>query len=137
MSLVTCLYLFFFLMIRRPPRSTRTDTLFPDPTLFRSAERQHQPCAFALLRADRTKDIGRFGPLIFRRRWSGSASRPAPRDLVFLADTRLVLEPDLYGCSAREGGLDLCQLGGKAPFLKASMACSFWEWWRGRAVSLT
>src|SRR3546814_15805388 len=29
--------LFFFLMIRRPPRSTRTDTLFPYTTLFRSA----------------------------------------------------------------------------------------------------
>src|SRR3546814_19080961 len=27
---------FFFLMIRRPPISTRTDTLFPSPTLFRS-----------------------------------------------------------------------------------------------------
>src|SRR3546814_14761402 len=27
---------FFFLMIRRPPRSTRTDTLFPYTTLFRS-----------------------------------------------------------------------------------------------------
>src|SRR3546814_20444849 len=26
----------FFLMIRRPPRSTRTDTLFPSTTLFRS-----------------------------------------------------------------------------------------------------
>src|SRR3546814_10726141 len=26
----------FFLMIRRPPRSTRTDTLFPYTTLFRS-----------------------------------------------------------------------------------------------------
>src|SRR3546814_2111367 len=26
----------FFLMIRRPPRSTRTDTLFPHTTLFRS-----------------------------------------------------------------------------------------------------
>src|SRR3546814_3583848 len=26
-------------MIRRPPRSTRTDTLFPEPTLFRSAQR--------------------------------------------------------------------------------------------------
>src|SRR3546814_15931300 len=25
-------------MLRRPPRSTRTDTLFPDPTLFRSNE---------------------------------------------------------------------------------------------------
>src|SRR3546814_17995470 len=30
-------YLFFFLMIRRPPRSTLTDTLFPYTTLFRSA----------------------------------------------------------------------------------------------------
>src|SRR3546814_11898759 len=28
--------LFFFLMKRRPPRSTRTDTLFPYTTLFRS-----------------------------------------------------------------------------------------------------
>src|SRR3546814_12114708 len=28
--------LFFLLMIRRPPRSTRTDTLFPYTTLFRS-----------------------------------------------------------------------------------------------------
>src|SRR3546814_19937678 len=31
-------YMFFFLMIRRPPRSTRTDTLFPYTTLFRSTE---------------------------------------------------------------------------------------------------
>src|SRR3546814_4717042 len=30
------LSMFFFLMIRRPPRSTRTDTLFPYTTLFRS-----------------------------------------------------------------------------------------------------
>src|SRR3546814_1561286 len=30
------MYSFFFLMIRRPPRSTRTDTLFPYTTLFRS-----------------------------------------------------------------------------------------------------
>src|SRR3546814_1087718 len=29
----------FFLMIRRPPRSTRTDTLFPYTTLFRSSGR--------------------------------------------------------------------------------------------------
>src|SRR3546814_15696302 len=32
MHMVFC----FFLMIRRPPRSTRTDTLFPYTTLFRS-----------------------------------------------------------------------------------------------------
>src|SRR3546814_17581019 len=33
----------FFLMIRRPPRSTRTDTLFPYTTLFRSKLRQLGP----------------------------------------------------------------------------------------------
>src|SRR3546814_5946436 len=33
-------WLFFFLMIRRPPRSTRTDTLFPYTTLFRSLIRR-------------------------------------------------------------------------------------------------
>src|SRR3546814_5145974 len=31
-----CVGVVFFLMIRRPPRSTRTDTLFPYTTLFRS-----------------------------------------------------------------------------------------------------
>src|SRR3546814_13956806 len=31
---------FFFLMIRRPPRSTRTDTLFPYTTLFRSHQEE-------------------------------------------------------------------------------------------------
>src|SRR3546814_9318084 len=31
---------FFFLMIRRPPRSTRTDTLFPYTTLFRSVRQR-------------------------------------------------------------------------------------------------
>src|SRR3546814_3295272 len=34
------LVVFFFLMIRRPPRSTRTDTLFPYTTLFRSPLRR-------------------------------------------------------------------------------------------------
>src|SRR3546814_18904835 len=34
---IVCLS-FFFLMIRRPPRSTRTDTLFPYTTLFRSGD---------------------------------------------------------------------------------------------------
>src|SRR3546814_6214272 len=29
-------HFFFFLIVQHPPRSTRTDTLFPSPTLFRS-----------------------------------------------------------------------------------------------------
>src|SRR3546814_13135411 len=35
--LISTATLFFFLMIRRPPRSTRTDTLFPYTTLFKPA----------------------------------------------------------------------------------------------------
>src|SRR3546814_6597332 len=33
---MACVFFIFFLMIRRPPISTRTDTLFPYTTLFRS-----------------------------------------------------------------------------------------------------
>src|SRR3546814_14482820 len=36
---VAVCYLVFFLMKRRPPRSTPTDTLFPSTTLFRSTPR--------------------------------------------------------------------------------------------------
>src|SRR3546814_9744385 len=50
---------FFFLMIRRPPRSTRTDTLFPYTTLFRSedAEVRAQRATFTISR--RLRGIGR------------------------------------------------------------------------------
>src|SRR3546814_11336753 len=42
--MVLCCHLHvFFLMIRRPPRSTRTDTLFPYTTLFRSTEALSRP----------------------------------------------------------------------------------------------
>src|SRR3546814_3224232 len=43
--------LFFFLMIRRPPRSTRTDTLFPYTTLFRS----HHICEATCGRSSRQR----------------------------------------------------------------------------------
>src|SRR3546814_9844343 len=43
---------FFFLIIRRPPRSTRTDTLFPYTTLFRSL-------------SDEAGDEGVIGQLVF------------------------------------------------------------------------
>src|SRR3546814_2525899 len=44
---------FFFLMIRRPPRSTRTDTLFPYTTLFRSMQRHGVGLAPDMPRDDR------------------------------------------------------------------------------------
>src|SRR3546814_10617609 len=45
--LVRIFVLCFFLMIRRPPRSTRTDTLFPYTTLFRSAHAEGRPSIIA------------------------------------------------------------------------------------------
>src|SRR3546814_12713693 len=43
-------------MIRRPPRSTRTDTLFPYTTLFRSfVEQRLRPCVECGKRADNTR----------------------------------------------------------------------------------
>src|SRR3546814_20181378 len=38
-NVILSILAFFCLMIRRPPRSTRTDHLFPYPTLFRSSAR--------------------------------------------------------------------------------------------------
>src|SRR3546814_16788982 len=46
-------YLCFFLMIRRPPGSTRTDTLLPYTTLFRSKVRTHLAALTAKYAADR------------------------------------------------------------------------------------
>src|SRR3546814_9146833 len=42
---------FVFLMIPRPPRSTRTDTLFPYTTLFRSNVDKHTKIVFHLNRS--------------------------------------------------------------------------------------
>src|SRR3546814_16721104 len=42
--LVLVIWCSYFLMIRRPPRSTRTDTLFPYTTLFRSPIGTLQHC---------------------------------------------------------------------------------------------
>src|SRR3546814_19783427 len=39
-------------MIRRPPRSTRTDTLCPDTTLFRSNIKERADCSAAVFTAD-------------------------------------------------------------------------------------
>src|SRR3546814_1115843 len=56
---------FFFLMIRRPPRSTRTDTLFPYTPLFRS-----RGVALLLVEpvVDRDLHARRDGPAVLDRR---------------------------------------------------------------------
>src|SRR3546814_14973590 len=65
-------FCFFFLMIRRPPRSTRTDTLFPYTTLFRSlrARRGWRP------------GIARMAAAVDRRGAALSLSRPPATGLL-------------------------------------------------------
>src|SRR3546814_5302531 len=48
--------LFFFLIVRRPPRSKRTDTLFPYTTLFRSKSGYTFPAEFTVLVQKRISD---------------------------------------------------------------------------------
>src|SRR3546814_3978393 len=72
-------------MIRRPPRSTRTDTLFPYPTLFRS----HRP---------RHARGGDLSPLEDRgdlpTRQGLHRPRPGPGDLLELLDALVAVLPD-------------------------------------------
>src|SRR3546814_271269 len=66
--------MFFFLMIRRPPRSTRTDTLFPYTTLFRSPRRTGRwPCPWRGRAARRHRRGPWAGP---RTRWCGLRRGP-------------------------------------------------------------
>src|SRR3546814_14774850 len=61
-------------MIRRPPRSTRTDTLFPDTTLFRSFSRELSPW---LLPLRRQGEAGRGYPR-FAAMPEGTPPQPSP-----------------------------------------------------------
>ena len=61
------------------------------------AGRQDQGRALALFGANGSEDVGRSGALIAGSTRTGAAFGPPARDLVLLADTRLVLEPNLYG----------------------------------------
>src|SRR3546814_16608225 len=80
----------FFLMRRRPPRSTRTDTLFPYTTLFRSVS----PTYFAE-RLSAAVDIRHF--------WVGMAKVPVLAIVIALAGCR-------HGLSVRG---DVEDLGGR------------------------
>src|SRR3546814_11557685 len=77
-------------MIRRPPRSTRTDTLFPYTTLFRSAAIDPDGKALADMSAHDGEEPGRRGDA---KEFLGFLPRAA--------DDRFQRGPDLAG-----GGLD-------------------------------
>src|SRR3546814_14719792 len=94
-------FLFFFvLMIRRPPRATRTDTLFPYTTLFRSLDPGlrrggKEVWGFAKLPSWE----GRVAASPIAPPWSSSAAMPlldpytADLDRLAAADRRRALQP--------------------------------------------
>src|SRR3546814_20440646 len=74
-------------MLRRPPSSTRTDTLFPDPTLFRSLLSRKE-----FLQAENAKDLaaarqaGLAAPLLDRLALSDNALHTMAAGLRQIAD---------------------------------------------------
>src|SRR3546814_16373899 len=92
-------------MIRRPPRSTRTDTLFPYTTLFRSHQRgtifnvvtwlvhQKEMTARLMNRAGASRMIG-----IGFRRWKQANLAP----MLALNPKRLIFVPDAQAASRLE-----------------------------------
>ena len=85
---------------------------------------QDQSHALALFRADGAEDIGRCGSLIPRSARASAALRPPAGDLVLLADTSLVLEPNFYLADVdRLFARDFIQVRWEL-FLKSSMAPS-------------
>ena len=91
---------------------------------FGVAEGEDQSRALALFRADGTEDIGRCGSLIPRSARASAAFGPPAGDLVLLADTSLVLEPNFYFAEVdRLFARDFIQARWEL-FLKSSMAPS-------------
>src|SRR3546814_1848740 len=117
-------------MIRRPPRSTRTDTLFPYTTLFRSAEeaaggrdqacrprgqsRRGQPSWLAV--ADVERDAG--GDLV------GDVLRQSFQRRLLGGDRGIFGGGDVYACIAGGGRIEqhLAIVGRNQPIARAQRA---------------
>src|SRR3546814_3585630 len=90
----------FFLMIRRPPRSTRTDTLFPYTTLFRSyiniARRKVSGIDFGM--AYKLPDT-RFGDFSFKAAYARMNTFEQQRD----ADSQAIPDLEMNGLPKGRG----------------------------------
>src|SRR3546814_10670692 len=118
-----------FLMIRRPPRSTRTDTLFPYTTLFRSgwwavtgSNRRHSRCKRDALPAELTAPPKPDQNSTGRHRINGAAGPKWQYDAWSLVHSVLEalarLELRLLGCR----DLNPLTRAGIAPFGRSTLA---------------
>src|SRR3546814_12875363 len=87
-------YFFCFLLIRRPPRSTRTDTLFPYTTLLRS-QLAHQVTKLRVLRRiEASRAVAKFLPQFAEQDggWLAGSVQPGHRrDIAIPCFARLAL----------------------------------------------
>src|SRR3546814_3585704 len=95
----------FFLMIRRPPRSTRTDTLFPYTTLFRSRISQADYGAEALV-ADINQESARLGREAADKFAAQDGRRRFVAGAVGPTNKTLALSPDVNNPGYREIDFD-------------------------------
>src|SRR3546814_5858562 len=68
-------------MIRRPPRSTRTDTLFPYTTLFRSLSRSRAPLSFFAIRVKAAMHLLCIQPYAILKALASLTQTPRTRSL--------------------------------------------------------
>src|SRR3546814_16658392 len=123
-------------MIRRPPRSTRTDTLFPYTTLFRSVESKAKPitdinspttscCLLRCAVIHRRNRLPLHRLAALDRLAIGGVVLEEHRQAVALAELRRVLPVEVpvrfAGVAAVEFGRASCRKGGGIPG-------EFW-WW--------
>src|SRR3546814_10907304 len=93
-------------MIRRPPRSTRTDTLFPYTTLFRSQSRVLCDAPLQLCKLVRagawTREDFQCAPCRHRREESGAGASVRKPGALDLTRPRGVRFPDLARCEPED-----------------------------------
>src|SRR3546814_10750290 len=117
----------FFLMIRRPPRSTRTDTLFPYTTLFRSLDPRVEETEAGLIAQRRVGELALLDlhidgvavdrrlqrGAVLRRRAAQCLSHRAGRDRRLLRAFEYLAEIDVTRLKSRRVGVG--DIGGDQP----------------------
>src|SRR3546814_12162581 len=121
LCLLVTVVCFFFLMIRRPPGFTRTDTLFPYTTLFRSAWWFHaSPEGMRRFRNQMTETAGFYNSVGFNDDTRAFLSIPARHDVARRIDcgflAQLVAEHRMEEWEAAELAADLSYNLAKAAY---------------------
>src|SRR3546814_13238153 len=124
-------------MIRRPPRSTRTDTLFPYTTLFRSGP-AGRSCGAYRAESLAMPSQGRSGPERINVNWPapGSRQQPVASGRIFIDEREAAQITRLLG--REKGAILFARLGGNrivAPRIEtgtergtAALACGPTVW---------